>query len=384
MICKMIGQSYVKEDITKQIYDFYNQHGKIVIRDLKSANNLPTVQAVIFIWGSFQNCLKELGIFKDNHCFNRECKTDRQMLDELRSFTTDYLKKHLFLPVEADVEACKNLSSVSTYIRRFGSLSNAYNLIGYSDDFNHNRFLEDIKEKYIECCKAYGKTLNSREITRLSKNGDMYATTTIINNFGSLSNFQKECGFTPTIIGKSISREEVLDLLVKLKDELGRVPLQEDVARCEWLPSSNYFCKYFGSYKEALNLIGLKASKTCRSKSGVKCNSQYELKIANALEKHNVSYEKEVQYKTVIPDFPKAYRFDFAIEKDNVKYYIEFFGITGVHSYEEKTKEKIELCRNNSINLISLFPEDIYSKSYDDVYNLIMDKCKELKDQFNI
>ena len=53
MICKMVGQSYVKEDITKQIYDFYNQHGKIVIRDLKSANNLPTVQAVIFIWGSF-------------------------------------------------------------------------------------------------------------------------------------------------------------------------------------------------------------------------------------------------------------------------------------------------------------------------------------------
>ena len=383
----MVGQSYIKEDMVKQINAFYNKHGKIVVRDLKSANNLPTISGIIFIWGSFQNCLKELGIFKDSHCFNRECKTDEQMLDELRDFTTDYLKTHLFLPVEADVEACKSLSSVSTYTKRFGSLNNAYNLIGYSDDFNHNCFLKDIKNKYIKCCKIYGKTLNSREIDCLSKKDEMYATATIINNFGSLSNFQKECGLIPTMLGRSISQDEVLDLLLKLKDELGRTPLQEDVIKCEWLPSPNYFHKYFGGYKEALNLIGLKTSKTCRSESGVKCNSQYELKIANALENHNVSYEKEVQYKTVIPDFPKAYRFDFAIEKDNVKYYIEFFGITGVHSYEEKTKEKIELCRNNSINLISLFPEDIYSKSYDDVYNLIMDKCKEitkLKNKFSI
>lgn len=380
----MIGQSYVKEDIVKQIYDFYSEHGKIVVRDLGRANNLPNITAIIFIWGSFQNCLKELGLFKDNHCFNRECKTDKQMLNELKEFTIEHLKTHLFLPTGDEIDSCKDISNSGTYIDRFDSLSNAYGLIGYSDSFNHNRLLNDIKDKYIKCCKTYGKTLNSREVDRLSKNREMYATATIIHNFGSLSNFQRECGLVPTSIGRSTSPEEALDLLAKLKDELGRVPLKNDVDKCKWLPSADYYYLYFGGHKEALNRIGLKIPKTYESKSGVKCNSQYELKIANALEKHNVSYEKEVQYKTVIPDFPKAYRFDFAIEKDDVKYYIEFFGITGVHSYEEKTREKIELCRNNSINLISLFPEDIYSKSYDDVYNLIMDKCKELKDQFNI
>lgn len=384
MICKMIGQSYVKEDMVKQIYDFYNKHGKIVVRDLKITNNLPTITGIIFIWGSFQNCLKELGIFKDNHCFNRKCKTDEQMLDELKEFAIEHLKTHLFLPTYDEVDLCKNTSSSGTYLSRFGSLSNAYKLIGYSNEFNRNRLLEDMKKKYIECCKVYNKTLNSREITHLSKNGKMYSTEAVTENFGSLSNFQRECGLIPTIIGRSTNPEEALDLLAKLKDELGRVPLRNDVDECEWMPSADYYYLYFGGHKEALNRIGLKTPKTYESKSGVKCNSQYELKIANALEKYNVSYEKEVQYKTVIPDFPKAYRFDFAIEKDDVKYYIEFFGIIGVHSYEEKTKEKIELCRNNSINLISLFPEDIYSKSYDDVYNLIMDKCKELKDQFNI
>ena len=100
------------------------------------------------------------------------------------------------------------------------------------------------------------------------------------------------------------------------------------------------------------------------------------MKIANSLEKHKIVYEKELMYKSVIPNFTKSYRFDFAFEYGNEKYYIEFFGITGIQSYDDKTKEKIELCNNNSINLISLFPEDIYGKTYDDIYNLIKNKCK--------
>ena len=82
----MKGQSSVKEDIIRQIYNFYNQHGRIVVRDLKSANNLPTIAAITYFWGSFQNCLRDLGIFQDSYCFNRKCKTDKQMLDELSVF----------------------------------------------------------------------------------------------------------------------------------------------------------------------------------------------------------------------------------------------------------------------------------------------------------
>ena len=68
----MKGQSYVKDDIIRQIYDFYNQHGRIVVRDLKSANNLPTITAITYFWGSFQNCLRDLGIFQDSYCFNKK------------------------------------------------------------------------------------------------------------------------------------------------------------------------------------------------------------------------------------------------------------------------------------------------------------------------
>lgn len=372
----MKGQSYVKEDVIRQIYNFYNQHGRIVVRDLKSANNLPTIAAITYFWGSFQNCLRDLGIFQDSYCFNRKCKTDKQMLDELSVFTNNYLKEHLYLPTEEVVDLCKEISSVSTYTKRFGGLKNAYALIGYSDDFNHKQFLSDIKRRYIEYCNKYGRILNSRDITNICKTNEMYAVQTIIDNFGSLSEFQRECGFTPTRIGRSIKDEEALDLLIRLRNELGRVPLQDDVDNCNWIPSSGYYHKRFGSYKNALKAIGLNSTKTYESMSGVKCNSQYELKIANSLEKHKIVYEKELMYKSVIPNFTKSYRFDFAFEYGNEKYYIEFFGITGIQSYDDKTKEKIELCNNNSINLISLFPDDIYGKTYDDIYNLIKNKCK--------
>ena len=373
--------------MVKQINAFYNKHGKIVIRDLKSANNLPTISGIVFIWGSFQNCLKDLGIFKDNYCFNRECKSDEQMLDELRNFTVKYLQTHLYLPTEDEIDVHKCMSSVSTYTKRFGNLKNAYELIGYSSEFNHNQLLKDIKRKYVKYCEIYDKVLNSRDITNICKSNDMYAVQTIIDNFGSLSNFQKECGFVPTRLGRSIKEEESLDLLINLKNELGRVPLQDDVDNCSWTPSSIYYHKRFGSYKNALKLIGLNSTKIYSSTLGVKCNSQYELKIANALEKYNIAYKKEVMYKEVISNFAKSYRFDFVFSKMGRTYYVEFFGITGVPSYNEKTKEKIELCRNNSVNLISLFPEDIYSKSYDDIYDLLMDKCKEitkLKNKFSI
>ena len=371
----MVGQSYNKEEMTKQILDFYNKNGKIVVRDLGRKNNLPNITGIRFFWGSFQNCLKELGIFKDSPNFNREQKSKEQMLDELAKFTKEYLKTHLFLPIQDEIDDCKDISSVSTYIRWFGSIPNAFKLIGYNDDYNHNQMLEDMKNKYIKYCNLYGKTLNSREITKLSRKSDMWSTEAILNNFGTLSNFQKECGFIPTHLGRSISDEEALDLLAKLGEELGHVPLREEVKKCEWTPDVGTYIRRFGSYKNTLKMAGFDSGRIYISKAGVKCNSQYEVKIANALEKHDVPYLKEIKYKKVMPSFEKAYRFDFAIEKNNQKYYIEFFGITGVSTYDVKIKEKQQVCRENSINLISLYPDDIYGKSYDDVYDLIMNKC---------
>lgn len=47
------------------VKNWYQTKGKIVIRDLRHKNNMPTANQVINEFGSFRQCLKEAGIFID-------------------------------------------------------------------------------------------------------------------------------------------------------------------------------------------------------------------------------------------------------------------------------------------------------------------------------
>lgn len=227
----------------------------------------------------------------------------------------------------------------------------------------------------MNVAKKYEKTLNSREITKLSKQGECYSTECVTMNFGTLHNFQRECGLVPTIVGKNMSKEEAINVLIQLSKELGRTPMQEDLINYDYVPSVCHYCKLFGSFKSALKEAGLEVNKIYYSKSGVRCNSSYEVKIANALEKHGIEYKKEVYYNTVIDNFDKRYRFDFVFNISGITMYVEYFGITGVDSYYDKTDEKIQICKENNINLIPLFKEDLFSKTYDQIYQMFVDKA---------
>jgi hypothetical protein len=39
--------------------------------------------------------------------------------------------------------------------------------------------------------------------------------------------------------------------------------------------------------------------------------------------------------------------------------YVEYFGLTGVPDYDEKTKEKLSLGKKLGIKILALYPEDI-------------------------
>lgn len=369
-------KKYTKEQALKLVKDFYDKNGKITTRDLTSKNGLPTQYVLINLFGSYKNCLDELGIDTSSPEFQRENRTDEQLLCELKTFTEKYLENHLFLPTHDIINQEHSLASSSTYLIRFGSSEQMYSLIGYNQrEFNHNRLLNDIKNKYIQCCEKYGRTLSSREITKLSRNGEMYSTECVLDNFGTLYAFQIECGLTPTRIGRNITKEEAINALIRLSKELGRTPMQEDLIDYDYVPSCAHYARLFGTFRNALKVAGFDIHKDYHSKLGIRCNSSYEVKIANALEKHGVEYKKEVYYNTVINDFDKRYRFDFVFEINDTTMYVEYFGITGVDSYYDKTDEKIQICKENNINLIPLFKEDLFSKTYDQIYQMFVDKA---------
>lgn len=374
---------YTKEEIIELAQKWFNEHGRLVQRDLKHANGLPSSCQVTKHFGTLQNLLKEAGIQSTTNpnLFNREQLSDEEMLENYKKFVEEHLKTHMFLPTNDDLDRCQSIQCTSVYISRFGSFNNVNKLIGY-EGYNNKVLEKDMVFKYKRACKEYGKVLSSREITKIYKatNNYIYSTEAYLNHFGTLHNLQELCGFDKTIPGRGATREELIEKLQWLGDVLGRRPLESDLKLYKRMPSGNAYFKEFGSFRKALNEAGFKKQKIYETKNGTKCRSTYELKLAQVLESYNISFENEVLYKNVILNFKRKYRFDFVVELNNRKYYIELFGIEGNELYEKRKKEKIQICEENNIPLIQLYQSDIYSKTNQEIYETLFNYIEDLKE----
>lgn len=334
-------------------------------------------------FGTLQNLLKEAGIQSTTNpnLFNREQLSDEEMLENYKKFVENHLKTHMFLPTNDDLDRCQSIQCTSVYISRFGSFDKINKLIGY-EGYNNKVLEEDIIFKYKRACKDYGYILNSREITKISQSTEnyIYSMESYTNHFGTLHNLQELCGFDKTVPGKGATREELIKKLKWLGDVLGRRPVQSDLNLYKKMPSAKAYFSEFGSFRKALNEAGFKKQKIYETKNGTKCRSTYELKLAQVLESYNISFENEVLYKDVIPNFKRKYRFDFVVELNNRKYYIELFGIEGNELYEKRKQERIQICEENNIPLIQLYQSDIYSKTNQEIYETLFNYIEDLKE----
>ena len=374
---------YTKEEIIELAQNWFNEHGRLVQRDLKHANGLPSSCQVTKHFGTLQNLLKEAGIQSTTNpnLFNREKLSDEEMLENYKKFVEEHLKTHMFLPTNDDLDKCQSIQCTSVYISRFGSFNNVNKLIGY-EGYNNKVLEEDMISKYKRACKEYGIVLSSREITKIYKatNNYIYSTEAYLNHFGTLHNLQELCGFDKTRPGMGATREELIEKLQWLGNVLGRRPVESDLKLYKRMPSGKAYFKEFGSFRKALNEAGFEKQKIYETKNGTKCRSTYELKLAQVLESYNISFENEVLYKDVIPNFKRKYRFDFVVELNNRKYYIELFGIEGNELYEKRKKEKIQICEENNIPLIQLYQSDIYSKTNQEIYETLFNYIEDLKE----
>ena len=374
---------YTKEEIIELAQNWFNEHGRLVQRDLKHSNGLPSSCQVTKHFGTLQNLLKEAGIQSTTNpnLFNREKLSDEEMLENYKKFVEEHLKTHMFLPTNDDLDRCQSIQCTSAYISRFGSFNNVNKLIGY-EGYNNKVLEEDMIFKYKRACKEYGNVLSSREITKIFKatNNYIYSTEAYLSHFGTLHNLQELCGFDKTRPGMGATRKELIEKLQWLGDVLGRRPVESDLKLYKRMPSGKAYFKEFGSFRKALNEAGFKKQKIYETKNGTKCRSTYELKLAQVLESYNISFENEVLYKDVIPNFKRKYRFDFVVELNNRKYYIELFGIEGNELYEKRKKEKIQICEENNIPLIQLYQSDIYSKTNQEIYETLFNYIEDFKE----
>jgi hypothetical protein len=114
----------------------------------------------------------------------------------------------------------------------------------YSDD----QILEELRA----CAERLGRSPTMKEF------GDDPQTTvhpqTVIEHFGTWNAAKRAAGLVPR---RFATREELLTVLRRLGDELGRVPTARDIdAHRRWMPSKSLYWHTFGSLTAALREAG--------------------------------------------------------------------------------------------------------------------------------
>lgn len=111
---------------------------------------------------------------------------------------------------------------------------------------------EHILKELAECARRIGKSPTMREFEADSET--TVHPQTVIEHFGSWNAAKRKAGLVPR---RFASREELLLLLRKLGDEIGRIPTAKDIeARKGTMPSKSLYWHTFGSLNNALKEAG--------------------------------------------------------------------------------------------------------------------------------
>jgi len=378
------------EELLEILKDYDNNIGFPTQRKFISSNNLPSYTLYADRFGSFRNAIILANIIipkNRERWFDREELTNEEMLKLLEYQTKIKLISNIYLLTNDEINSINEIPHSSTYYTRFGGIIDAYKQIGINyEEFNNKALEKDMILKYKELYKILGRTPHSRDIEYYSRkrtNG-FYCMGAYEDHFGGIYKLQIYCDFLPTEIGRQKSSEELIEDLQELYERLGRVPTQRDVDDCEWVASANKYHSEFNTFTNALKVAGFKDDKQSNNclltPQGNYCRSSYEYDFCTMLEGNSgiLEFWQEDYYYNYIKDYTRRHRFDYTVKYNNKIYPIEIFGMMEHEWYREKTKLKIDLCKNNNINLIDFYKEDFKKKNREQLYEMLMKRIKEI------
>jgi sulfur relay (sulfurtransferase) DsrC/TusE family protein len=380
---KQKSSDYTKDELINLLNKYYVEFNKVpTTRDLKHSKGYPSDKPFRTLFGSFKQALIESGLFdlrkdKNKKIFDRISYSD----DELLKYLQLYIDKNGKLPIGNEIDSSTDLPSRSDYITHFGEINNAFRLLGYDLDKikeNENVILrETMISKYKELKEILGKVPSSRDIENYSRNNnDGFSMSSYEFHFGNLYNLQVLCEFTPTVIGRNKTKNDLLDDLKRISKEIGRTPIQNDMKFFEFAASVSKYIDEFGSWNDAVISAGLTPNVTSAiyySEKGTKCLSYYELVFANMLEKYEIEFLKEEPYKKYM-ETNKRYKFDYVLKLNDKIMFIEIFGIEHKKDYKERTKNKIRMCKENNLNLMEIYPKDFISYKLEEIHKMFLSK----------
>jgi len=155
--------------------------------------------------------------------------------------------------------------------------------------------------------------------------------------------------------GSKYSGKTVIELIMKFFKKNERIPVRREMYSCYRAAR-----KYFGTWNKAVEAAGFKPNpvifaKKYIAKDGDKCDSLAEKIIDDYLSKRDIKHTR---------NFPYPGNDGFTVDFRVGKIWIEFFGLSGqLKRYDELMKRKLKLAKKLGINLIKIYPKDLFPKS---------------------
>jgi len=160
-------------------------------------------------------------------------------------------------------------------------------------------------------------------------------------------------------------REKLTKDLREFANILGRTPIAIEVDANKGMAHSQTYGRCFGGYINACQSAGLEpnydgnmfSSKTYRSKNNDLCLSQPELIITNLFIDNSLEYKKEAYYSAFTNDARCGFkRCDWFLLDGII---VEYFGMQRREGYKKRIKDKQEICLDNDLKLLELYPKDM-------------------------
>jgi DNA invertase Pin-like site-specific DNA recombinase len=249
----------------------FTKHGYLSVELIKKTRGVPAVSSYARWFGGLPETYRLVGFNESSNRWPRSHPgsalrlTDEKMLEMLR----DVWKKHGYLTQNL-IDRSSRIPCASSYQRRFGTVSKAFELIGYIKSAPRSlrprnaktitRQLSD--EQMLQKLRQLLHLHGHLQRTIIDEGDSTPSASAYKNRFGSLAQAYKLIGFIPGARTFNSPREikqrrtnyELLEVLKRLLQKHGR--LSRDIINSQGTPGSNTYVRRFGSMTEAYKLIG--------------------------------------------------------------------------------------------------------------------------------
>lgn len=266
--------------------------------------------------------------------------------DEFEGLFIEFYLVHGYTP-SVNTLGKHGLPTSGTIRRRYDMSYNEF-LLSLGLPVNKKSTGQKSKEEMLQDLKDIAEELGRvPQASDLTGRHGISGKGTYADRFGSWTNALQQAGFKP--VWRPVSDEELIIELRRFYIENGRSPTTRDKLLFGWAT----FNIRFSGWDNALRTAGLPINSNIYGnrtvgKDGKVYDSISESIIADWLFTNNVSYESHVPYfNKLIADFKVG------------DIYIEFFGLPKIPEYAAKMNLKRALCRLKGYELIEIMPEDL-------------------------